>query len=145
MASEKWSALGSQTSVLTTELNSLATVTYCAAGAAFDNSAGPCWGRLELNVTYGSAPAAGGFVTIFLIPSADGTNYGDGGGSVVPGQELILWQFSIRAVTTAQKVVSLDLPIPAGKFKVVAYNGGSTAMPSSGSTVKLCTYSRDVA
>src|SRR5438045_1722410 len=128
-SSEKWSALGTLNSVLTTELNSLATVTYSGAGPAVDNSTGPCWGRLELNVTYGSAPAAGGFVSIFFVPSADGANYGDGSGSVAPGQELIVWTFSVRSVTTAQKVVSLDIPIPAGKFKVVAYNGASTAMP----------------
>src|SRR3954468_17781018 len=100
--------LGSQTSLLTTELNSLAN-NGTALGSAYDNTAGQTGDGytlcdIELVVTYGSAPTASTGVSFWFLTTQDGTNYEDGDNSTTPGRmpDVV---FPLRAVTTAQRIV----------------------------------------
>lgn len=138
MSVETQSNLTGLATILSSELNSLASAAYSAAGAAIDNTTnGYVWATFELAVTFASSPGAGGSVTLYLLPSIDGSNHSDGGGSTTPGQELAVWPFSVRSVTSAQRVVSFSIQVPPGKWKPLLYNGASTAFAASGNTLKI--------
>lgn len=122
---------------LSTDLNSLANNTNSAASAAHDNATEKAlWHDLELVVTFGTAPAANSPVEVYLIPSVDGTNYADGGGTVTPAPNLLVGVFYVRAVTTAQRVVIERVEVPPGLFKYVIRNVSGQATAATGNTLK---------
>lgn len=135
------------TSYLTTELNALANGAYSAAGTAFDNGASGVhhqFGDFELNVTYGTAPSAGGYCALYLVPAIDGANYADGGGSVAPPANGWVGNFDLRAVTTAQKRPLLRVPLPNTLFKPVLLNSAGQAMGATGHTLGARFYSEEI-
>lgn len=130
-------------SALTTELNSLASATRSAASASIDNT--PATGGnyelmdVELNVTYGTNPSAGGYVALYLLPSLDGTNFADGAAATAPQKALLIGVFELRASTSAQRLALTRIPLPPRKFELLVDNQAGQAMAASGNTVK---YSR---
>jgi hypothetical protein len=140
MATTEKYLLGSQSTLLSTELNSLAN-NALALGSAYDNTVGQAGDGytlcdVELVVTYGTAPTAGTGVTLWLLGTQDGTNYEDGGTSVTPGR-LPEAVFPLLAVTTAQRIIR-RVWLPWGKFKPLAKNDGTgQAMAASGNTLKV--------
>ena len=131
--------------VLSTELNSLAN-NAAALGTEYDNSSNLyLWATFELNVQFGSSPTAGNTVDLYIIPAPDGTNYDDnttGASGAAPSTSYV-GGFPLRAVTSAQKVplgVARRIDLPPTKFKVFVVNGSGQAFPSSGSTVKMVPY-----
>lgn len=133
--------LGSQATLLSTELNSLAN-NGTALGSAYNNTIGGGSGDgytlcdVELVVTYGSAPTANTGVSLWFLQTQDGTNYSDGDNSTTPATAPDV-VFPLRAVTTAQRVVRRAL-LPWGNFKPLAKNDGvGQAMAASGNTVKV--------
>jgi hypothetical protein len=132
--------------LLSTELNALSNGSTSAVGTEYDNSAGIyTMGLFEVLVTFGSAPSATGLIDLFLVSAPDGTNYTDGGGSVLPPSTDYAGAFPLRAVTTAQRVrlgggPLLIVALPPAKFKVAARNAAGTAFPATGSTVVLYPY-----
>ena len=138
--------VGAITTLLSTELNSLANGSSSALGTEFDNTAAAyTLGLFELSVTFASAPGAGSLINLYLVSAPDGTNYDDGSSSVTPPSTAYVGGFPLRAVTTAQKVSLgggplLLIYLPLLKFKILAVNGSGQAFPASGSTVKLVPY-----
>lgn len=134
----------SQTSMLTTELNSLAN-NALAISALFDNTYaaagnGSVLGDVELAVQFGTSPTAGTGVAIWFIQSQDGSTYEDGDASITPARrpDLVV---PVRAVTTAQRIIR-RVALPPGKFKVLAKNDGTgQAFAASSNTLKLRPYS----
>jgi hypothetical protein len=136
---DKWATPEAIASALTTELNALANVTLSAESAAIDNLTGLYpFVALQLDVTYGSAPAAGGYVAVFIEPSLDDSVY------ATPHQDFLgpnaLAFFPLRAVTSQQIITIRDVLIPPFKFKLVLYNAAGQAMPASGTTLKYRRY-----
>lgn len=129
---------GTATSVLTTELNSLANNTNVLGSAIALSTGEPGYRfcEVELVVTYGSAPTANTACCVWFLREIDGTNYEDGGSSVTPTRPPDV-VFSLRAVTTAQRVIAVA-DLPPGTFKALLRNDGTgQAMASSGNTLKL--------
>lgn len=132
--------LGTQTTLLSTELNSLAN-NALGLGPAFDNTQaaagdGYTLCDVELAVTYGTAPAANTGVSVWLLGSQDGTTYEDGSTAITPARlpDLV---FPLRAVTTAQRIVR-RVVLPFGKFKALGKNDGTgQSMAASGNTLKV--------
>ena len=146
MATEKWAAYTSRGNVLSTELNALASAGRSAAGTEIDNATNlDMWGKLELNVTFSTAPVAGGYVEIYMVTAPDGTNYEDGSNSVDPGTHKLVDRIPLRAVTTAQRLSGRLIPLLPEKTKFLLYNGSGQAFPVSGSTLALYTTNRTVA
>lgn len=146
MATEKWAAYTSRGTVLGTELNSLANAGRSAAGTEIDNGTNlDMYGVLELRVTFGTAPSAGGYVEIYMVTAPDGTNYEDGSNTVDPGTHKFLDRIPVRAVTTAQRLSGRIFPMLPEKTKFLLYNGSGQAFPASGSTITLYTTNRTVA
>lgn len=145
MAIDKWSALGSLLTYLSTELNSLASAAN-KIGAAIDNVTDKNkLAIVELVVTFGVAPAAGRSVDLYGVFSADGTNYSDGDDTVDPPITSYLASFPVRAVTTTQRIVIANIPLlaPAG-FKFLLLNEAGQAFAATGNTLKYATYNSEI-
>jgi hypothetical protein len=102
------------------------------------------FGVLELAVTFGTAPSAGGYVEIYMVTAPDGTNYEDGSDTVDPGTHKLIDRIPVRAVTTAQRLSGRLIPLLPEKTKFLLYNGSGQAFPASGSTMTLYTTNRTV-
>lgn len=151
MATTQEYLLGSIATLLSTELNSLASSSGLTAGVIssvggssgiFDNTAGGALGgyvlgRIELVL---AAPAgaltASTAAYIWFVRTADGTNYEDGGAAVIPAKPADV-VIPVRAVSTAQRIEIDVVFLPFSKFYVLlAQNTGQT-WAASGNTVKL--------
>ena len=128
------------TSLLTTELNSLASAAGSALGTEYDNATN-CflYGLFELTATFGSSPTADTTVDLYLVPAPDGTNYDDGSATILAGNHII-GGWNIRAVNTAQKLAMWGVPLPPTKFKLNVLNNTDQAMAASGNIVKMIPY-----
>ena len=146
MASITQKTYGTIASALTTELNALAAAASCAPGPAQDNTTLlDLFDDLELTVDFVSAPAAGGYVSVFLLPSVDGTNYADGSATVAPQGALLVCAMEVRADTAAQRLCFQNVAIPPGLFKYMITDNTSQAFPASGSILKRRPHSLTVA
>jgi hypothetical protein len=122
-------------------MNALATATYSAATTSYDNRTNLfMWGEFVLAVTYAVAPTANTTVDLYLVPSVDNSTYADGGGAVAPSINYYAGSFTLRAVTTAQKIAIRGAVLPPDLFKVVVFNGAGQAMPATGTTVQMNPY-----
>lgn len=98
------------------------------------------WADFEFTCTFASAPSAGQTVDLYLVPSVDNTNFADGDASIVPPTTYYRGSFVLRAVTSAQRVAVLGVPLPPEKFKVLLANSSGAALPSGGGIVKMQRY-----
>ncbi len=129
---------GTLTSLLTTELNSLANNALNVGSAITLTTGEPGYrsGELECVVTFGTAPTANTCLLVWFLSEVDGTNYEDGGTSVTPARipDAII---QLRAVTTAQRII-VPCTLPPGTFKALLKNDGTgQAMAASGNTLKV--------
>lgn len=122
------------TSILTTELNSLANNANTAASSAVDNtSALDLFVDLELVLAaQGSARSSGAIVSVFMVHALDGTNYDDVNETTA---ELVA-VFPLDAATSARRRTVRDVPVPPGLFKFFARNGTGQTLAASANTVK---------
>lgn len=136
-----WQALfAARGTVLTTELDALADAARTAKGTAIDNGANlDQYGKLQLDVTFGTAPASGGYVNVYALYAPDGTNYEDGDASVAPATTQLVASIPVRAVTTAQKLTTRLFLLEPAPVKFVLENKAGVAFPATGSTLKLFT------
>ena len=141
-----WQAApNSRGNVLSTELNALAAGSRSNAGTAIDNSANlDQFGWLELNVDFVSAPAAGGYLSIYMVLALDGTNYADGSSSVDPGPDALVCNIPILASTAAQNKQVGPIPLPGAKVKFLLANNTSQALPATGTTLELFTSNNEI-
>jgi hypothetical protein len=146
MATVEKFLLGSQSTLLSTELNTLAN-NGTALGSAFDNTVGQTGDGytlcdLELVVTFGTAPTINTGVSLWFLESQDGTNYEDGDNSTTPSRmpDVV---FPVRAVNTAQRIIRRTW-LPWGKFKPLLKNDGTgQSFAASGNTVKVRPVTRE--
>lgn len=123
-------------SLLTTQLNSLSDGAYTAVGAEFDNATSlAVFMDLVLTVTFASAPDAGGYCELFLLPAIDGTNYASGSASIVPSPTTLAGIFPLRADTNAHIITIPKIVLQPVKYKAILHNVSGQAFPASGSTV----------
>jgi hypothetical protein len=145
MASVKWEQ-NRDVTALDTALNSLAN-NAAALSAAIDNDADlDVYADIELVVTYGTNPTDQSLVECYVVRTIDGTNFEDASttGPILPRASFV-GGFSLRAVTTAQRIVIPEVRLPPRDFKIFVVNKSGQAMAASGNTVKLKTYRLQVA
>lgn len=76
----------------------------------------------ELQVRGAVAFTAGEFVELYFIPALDGTNFADGSDTIDPQPELLAHTFTVRAVSTQQRLGVTGLPAPLVPFKPLVIN-----------------------
>lgn len=129
---------GTIKTALSTELNAMANnANVLSSAVSFDAAdVGMRFVEGELLVTFPTAPNANFAFCVWLLREVDGTNYEDGGTSVTPTRppDMI---FTVRAVTTAQRMVQVaDLP-PGAPRVLIRNDGTGQAIAASGNTFKL--------
>lgn len=139
MASAKYET-GTLTTMLSTELNSLASNSRAISTTPFDNgdTANLYFSAyFEAVLDYASAPTADLPFDVYIVPAIDGTNYANGDASIAPPGTLFAGSFALRAVNTAQRLVFGPVTLPPETFHVVVHNRGGQALDASGNTIKM--------
>lgn len=140
-----WATTLTSRAALTTELNSLATNTRTAAGPAIDNSSNlDVYGWLEFLGTWGTNPSANAYIVIYMMPSADGTNYADGSNTVNPGADAAIATIPILASTSAQRKIVGPIMLPPGKLKFIVESQTGQTLAASGNTLTLWTNNLEI-
>lgn len=137
----KWdAAMTDRGTVLTTELNSLAADAWSTAGSELDNSTNRDeYALVKLAVTFGSAPAATGYVEVYLITAPDGANYDTLDTDNDPRGDRLVTSVAVIDTTSAQLRHSILFALPPTKLKFSVRNRSGQAFPASGSTLRLFT------
>ena len=144
---EKYAVAGSWTTVLSTELNSLANNSNAVSSVlggtgVFDNTQGGVGDgytlcEIEYSFSFAVAPTANTAVVLYFLKRlSDGSSYSDGSSSVTPVGAYSI-TLPLRAVTGQQTDVR-HAWLPMGVMKFLARNDGTgQALASSGNTVKI--------
>lgn len=142
MSVEKLAALGSPTSVLTSELNSLPGASGISSlGPAYDNSSvRDRFGIFELILKFVNPPTAGGLVHLFCVPSLDGTNYADINGT--PQKQYYVQSIEIISDNTLLHYTGEFFQLLPTKMKFLLINEASEDFDVSGNIAKLYTTNR---
>jgi hypothetical protein len=129
-------------SVMTTELDALASGSAAIATTAQDNDLGDLYADAELTVDFVSAPTADGMIDLYLVRTVDGTNYEDSttGGTERPPKNGYVGSFFVANTTAAQRLVIPEIWLPPRDFKPFIVNLTSQAFPASGSILKFFYY-----
>jgi hypothetical protein len=143
-----WSDYTAASTVLSTELNSLANAGN-AISAAIDNTstgfAGTMWSDWEL---YLNAPATarttGCYVGFYVLPSVDGTNYAYGGTSLDPSPNRLVGTFVPDASASARYCALTHVQLPAGKFMILLDNQTGASLMSTGNTLKTRFFNEEI-
>jgi hypothetical protein len=133
MSTQKWSALGTYSTVIAGATTAPTLKNLANNGQKLSNEIDNTtnrylYGDFDLLCKFAVAPSAGGCVAMYIIPTVDGTNYSDGDDSVAPPATMWVGNFPVRAVTSAQRVALRGVLLPPGKFKVLAINKSGQAM-----------------
>ena len=144
MATTKHKAYtASSASLLTTELNSLASGSNSSASSALDNTSNlDLFIDVELVVAaQGSARSNGAYIALYMTQALDGTNYGDTHEITAK----LVCVFPLDAATTARRATFQDMPIPPGLVKFFVRNATGQSLASSGNSVNFRAHSIETA
>ena len=144
MNTENWSALTSRGTVLTTELNSIASLAYSGLGTAIDNGTNlDVYGVARLSLTaFGVSPTLDGTIELYALCALDGANYEDGSSSLRYPQDALVGVFQVYNNTSAQLLDCKPFVMNPAKTKFGIFNNTSQALAASGNTVTLYTFNR---
>lgn len=140
VAAVNWEAAASGSSVLTTELNSLANNTMSAASGAYDNGTNlDIYAWFELNVTFGTNPSdTPPTVDLYMAKALDGTNYETAPVTGGAGQQHeFVGSFTVLANTSAQRITLGPVLLPPCKVKFYLDNQTGQTMAASGNTLHV--------
>jgi len=140
-----WGIRQSATTLLSTDLNSLASGSGSAASSSVDFTSSGYWQLADFELALASSSlafTASSYVDIYLLPSADGTNYPKytSGASYKIASHYWSHRIYIHPATlSAEAIVEVarEVRLPSAKFKVVLVNQTGVTLPSSGNTLKL--------
>lgn len=133
---------GSPATVLTTQLNSLANLTWSALSSAIDNSTnGYMFADIEVVLASLTPTGNDASIEIYLVPSADGTNYPNytesGTSEEIENAIYFVGAVPLSLDTEAQRQVLRQVELPPGKFKIGVRNQANVSLGASGNTVSL--------
>lgn len=139
MADLKWKD-GTAVTVLSTGLNSLANNT--GAAATFQNTGLDLFCDIELYISSVGASVSQGtaIASIYFVPTADGTNFADGGDAAVTPQAATLVAVMEKRSATgtgAIRCIASGIPLPARDTKVVIINTSGQTFAASANTLKI--------
>lgn len=138
MGEVTWTAYGTETNALTTELNSLADGAESSLGSEIDNTTNRDQ-LMDLNIALASLnPTGAPYVVIKVHTSVDGTNYEDG--DAAPS-----YHVAVSTGSGAKRASLRHIPLSPGKHKLALTNETNVSLAASGNTVKYRTYSPTVA
>jgi hypothetical protein len=131
------------TTLLSTELNSLANGSNSSAGTARNNVQatanfnGYTRAKIELYLAaYSGTPSANTSVNVWFLRTVDGTNYEDGSSSVTPARnpDVVM---PVNATASGPQRIVRECFLPVGLFQPIAKNVIGIALAASGNTLKI--------
>lgn len=136
-------AQGTLTTLLSTELNSVASASFSSLGSAFNNvqatsnfNGYPLIDVLLNLAAYSGTPTAGAAIYLWFIMAVDGTNYDNSGSTITQPPDVIIPWDALASGPYQRTVRGILAPI--GNFKAIAQNVGSgVSLASSGNTIKI--------
>jgi hypothetical protein len=142
----KWTTPITIETIMSTDLNSLANnagEVRGGASAQYETADSLIYGEFELYVTFGVSPSALSLVEMFFIRRIDGTNPEDytRGASAAGNVSGFAGGFSVRAVTSAQRIILPRVELPPLDWITMLINKTGQTMAASGNTLKLRRYS----
>lgn len=130
------------TDAITTGLNSLADGANAISGEIDNTTSLHLYMLIEVNIALqGSARASDAFAEVYVLPSADGTNFDTGDGSTDPSKSNLRATMTFDAVTAARRGSVWNIVVPPKKFKLLFINETGQALAASGNTLKYALYS----
>lgn len=140
----QWGATWNQESTVhTTGLSSLATGSATSISSVVLDNATNLDQYFCAEFITGDAivPTVGGYVSLYAIPSADGTNYGNnyitGASETLPGNHLAcIWPVTTSTAAAIRAVSSLFSLGPA-KYAFIVFNNSGVALSTSENLVKV--------
>lgn len=136
----KWNTPAGATTILSTELNSLADGGMTAASTAVTSNV-DIYVDIEVNLA-SLSPASGAYVALYIAEAVDGTNYpAPSAADMQLSTTQLLCVIPIgTTASTAQRVAARNVVIPPGNFKIYLVNHAGVALGASGNTVKFNAY-----
>lgn len=140
MALLEWTAYNTpDTAVAGASMNALGSSNY-ALGAAIDNTSalytdGDLWIALSSAVAAGSGSPS---ITVWLLPSLDGTNYPTTNGSTTAGaaaSNLVAGTILVPPSVNVQYMALRGIPIPPAKFLIQIQQTLGVAFPATNTSV----------
>lgn len=138
----KW-LLGNQTTVLSTELNSLGNNAFTAASGTINNTVAGGTGDgytlcdVEGVFVFAAAPTANTGVTVWFLMTSDGSNFENAPTASITLGRLPDVVLPVTAGQTGTRVVVRTL-CPWGNFRALAKNDGTgQSMAASANTIKV--------
>ena len=141
----KWSALGAVVNLFAgATLQNKAAAAISALSAEVDNSQGNQYADFVLTWNPVSTPAAGGYVSVWLVKAMDGANYETLLGATLIPQRPANIIFPIgsegSSAHVTQRITIGPVLLPPGKFKAVVQNNTSVATEDSSGVSLLDMY-----
>lgn len=139
-----WGTRQAATTLLTTELNSLASGSGSSASSAIDLTASG-WQLCDLELyiaSSSSAFTAASYADVYFVVSSDGTNYPKytSGASWKLAENYFAARIWLHPATLSSEAiyeVAREVRVPSAKFKVVLVNKSGVTLPASSNTLKL--------
>ena len=135
----KHSALETIFTALDTQLNSLANGSACSPSSVIDNGTTGTqrWPAAMVEIyiaAQASARSTGASVSLYIVPTTDGTNYGDVTAECL--NNYLVGTYSLDAATTARRITK-RVNLPPTDYKVVLKNNTGQPLASTLNTVKF--------
>jgi hypothetical protein len=137
-----WTTPAAIQTPISTGLNSLAN--NARVVSATITSTREHYADAELLLTFAVSPAANGYVSLYLLPTLDGTNFADGDASIVPASNMQVGSFLPQINTNAQRLAIRQIILPAVNYRWLIWNRAGQALAASGNTLRTRTYSPEV-
>ena len=135
MATFKWAAPETITTVFTTELDGLTDGSFSGQSSAITNETG-LYQYIDFELVLASlSPAAGAFVDLWLDATLDGSNYADASKALQTSALLCAIALD-TAAATGQRIVVCNIPIPPLDFKLQLRNKAGVSLAANSNTLK---------
>ena len=137
-----WKAYETIASVITTGLDSLTTGSYTSASAAqgADGTGGPLFGDFELTLGSINPTDNLALAELYILRSADGTNYEDAPSSTNPGSGMYAGTFVGDYGSSAKRCVLPGVMLPPGLWKAIVKNVSGVSFAASSNALKVRAY-----
>jgi hypothetical protein len=108
-------------------------ITGQKCGSEYDNAAGANrWADFEIGLRCVDVAHAGDTISLYLVPAADGTNYGTGADDTnLPPATCLIATIQLLLLSTQQRLPLFQVPIPPAKFKLVVRNNLNHALTNT--------------
>lgn len=127
----RYSAPTTTACCMTTELADLAAGSN-AVGSTLDNSASRfLYADFEFNGGCSGSLGNGGYLSLYLMPAMDGSNYVDGATGLDPAATALVGVIPLQAAaaSTANRAILRQVPVPPYSFRpLISNDSGSSAL-----------------